>query len=225
MSRRFRALLVCAAALLPCWAGAAEPKVAILPVVVHSGSANAGYPSDGLSDMLAARLEQLGSMRVVREEGAAKATTRLPQALERAKALGADYVVFGSFTQFGDGASLDLQCAPVVGPDPEDSRTLFIQSGAIGDIIPKLDDRADKIAYYVLGDVGGKAAVASRAGGATPIRDVLRRIEELERSVYGKSTAPVAAPTAAPDESEATEEPAPTDGNGGKAAKTPSGPE
>ena len=118
MSRRLRTLLACAVAFAPCWAASAEPRVAILPVLVHSGSPNSGYLADGLSDMLAARLEQLGSMRVVREEGASKATTRLSQAVERGKALGADFVVFGSFTQFGDGASLDLQCAPVAGADP-----------------------------------------------------------------------------------------------------------
>jgi hypothetical protein len=192
-------LLACALALAPCLAAGAEPRIAILPVLVHSGSPNSAYLADGVSDMLAARLEQLGGMSVVREEGAPKATTRLPQALDRAKALGADFVVFGSFTQFGDGASLDLQCAPVAGPDPEAARTLFIQSGQIGELIPKLDDLADKIAYYVLGDAGGKSAVAGRSVGATPIRDLLRRLEELERQVYGKSGAPaVAAPAAAP---------------------------
>jgi hypothetical protein len=213
MGRRLRTLLVCALALAPCFAAGADPRVAILPVLVHSGSPNSAYLADGVSDMLSARLEQLGGMSVVREEGSAKATTRLPQALERGKALGADFVVFGSFTQFGDGASLDLQCAPVAGSDPEAARTLFIQSGQIGELIPKLDDLADKIAYYVLGDAGGKSAVAGRSVGATPIRDLLRRIEELERQVYGKGGAPaVAAPAAAPTPAAAPPQPAGGDG-------------
>jgi hypothetical protein len=225
-------LLACAVALAPCFAAGAEPRIAILPVLVHSGSPNSGYLSDGLSDMLAARLEQLGGMRVVREEGGAKATTRLQHAVERGKALGADFVVFGSFTQFGDGASLDLQCAPVGGADPEAARTLFIQSGAIGEIIPKLDDLADKIAYYVLGDAGGKSAVSARSGSATPIRDVMRRLEELERQVYGKSGAPaVTAPAPKPaaatpaEDVEAEADAGSGDGNGSQDVPTaPKGP-
>jgi TolB-like protein len=209
--RRWLCALTCAAALAPSWAGAqsradAPPRVAILPVVVHSAASDPSYLSDGLADMLAARLEQLGGMRVVREDDAGAATTRLAQALEHATALQADYVVFGSFTQFGDGASLDLQCAPVRGRDPAAARTLFVQSGAIGDIIPKLDDLADKIAYVVLGDARGKAAVAERGRDAAPIRDLLTRIDALERIVYGKSAAPALEEPAAEPETGAESE-------------------
>ncbi len=198
------ALFACVAVLAPGWASA-QPRVAILPVVVHSGAADPRYLSEGFSDMLAARLEQLGGMRVLREDDTRAATTHLSEAVDRGRALEADYVVFGSFTQFGDGASLDVQCAPVRAPDAAQTRTLFVQSGAIGEIIPKLDDLADKIAYFVLGDAQGKAAVAERAGTASPIRDLLQRLEALERAVYGK--APPAAPAA---EAAPAEEPAPT---------------
>jgi len=205
MKLRPGALCACVA-LLAAGLASAEPRVAILPVVVHSGAADPGYLSEGFSDMLAARLEQLGGMRVVREDDARAATTRLSDALERGRALEADYVVFGSFTQFGDGASLDVQCAPVRDPDAAKSRTLFVQSGAIGEIIPKLDDLADKIAFYVLGDAQAKAAVAGRAGNAAPIRDLIQRLEALERTVYGK--APAARPAAEAAPVEAPEAPA-----------------
>lgn len=188
MRPRICALLVCAAALLPAWAGA-EPRVAILPVVVHSAAADPSFLSDGLADMLGARLEQLGGMRVLRDEDK-DATTRLVDALERGRALEADYVVFGSFTQFGDGASLDIQCAPVKAPDPAAARTLFVQSGAIGEIIPKLDDLADKIVYFVLGDAAGKSAVSERSSRGAPLRDLVGRVEALERQVFGKVNAP-----------------------------------
>src|SRR5262245_24954384 len=188
MRRWQYALVACVAVLAPSWAGA-TPRVAILPVVVHSASPNPSYLSDGLADMLAARLEQLGGMRVVRDDGGEAATTRLDQAVARGGALKADYVVFGSFTQFGDGASLDLQCAPVQGPDPAAARTLFVQSGAIGEIIPKLDDVADKVAYYVLGETAAKSAVGERTRNAAPLKDLVGRIDALERAVYGKSSA------------------------------------
>jgi TolB-like protein len=203
------ALCACIAVLASGWASA-EPRVAILPVVVHSGAADPRYLSEGFSDMLAARLEQLGGMRVLREDDARAATTRLPEAIERGRELEADYVVFGSFTQFGDGASLDVQCAPVRSPDAATARTLFVQSGVIGEIIPKLDDLADKIAYYVLGEAGGKSAVAGRAGTAAPIRDLILRLEALERAVYGKAPAgkPAAEARPAPEPEALAEKPA-----------------
>jgi TolB-like protein len=191
------ALVACVAALAPSWADA-SPRVAILPVVVHSAAPDPSYLSDGLADMLAARLEQLGGMRVVRDDGSQAATTRLEQALERGGALKADYVVFGSFTQFGDGASLDLQCAPVQSADPAAARSLFVQSGAIGDIIPKLDDVADKVAYFVLGESAAKTAVGERTRSAAPLRDLLGRLDALERAVYGKGSANAAPKPAEP---------------------------
>jgi TolB-like protein len=201
------ALGACALAPAPSRAGG-EPRVAILPVVVHSAAQDPSYLSDGLSDMLAARLEQLGGMRVVHDENAREATSRLPQAIERARSLDADFVVFGSFTQFGDGASLDVQCAPVHGSDPAAARALFVQSGAIGDIIPKLDDLADKVAYYVLGDAAGKAAVDARNGSIMPMRDLIRRLEALERAVYQKTpAAPAAEPAKSAQDGDSAEKP------------------
>jgi TolB-like protein len=220
MRRRICALFACAATLAPAGSGA-EPRVAILPVVVHSAAQDPSYLSDGLADMLGARLEQLGGMRVVRGDGD-EATTRLSRALERGRALEADYVVFGSFTQFGDGASLDIQCAPVRAADPAAARTLFVQSGAIGEIIPKLDDLADKLAYFVLGEAGGKAAASSRAGSAAPIRDLIGRVEALERSVYGKASGPAAAPAPAP---QAAPAPKPAEAPAKPAATVPEKPE
>ena len=231
MRRRLCALVACAAALAPAWAGAA-PRIAILPLVVHSAAPDPSYLSDGLADMLAARLEQIGGMRVMRDEDAKGATTRLDQAVDRGGSLSVDYVVFGSFTQFGDGASLDLQCAPVKSQDAAAARTLFVQSGAIGEIIPKLDDVADKIAYYVLGETQAKAAVGERARNAAPLRDLLDRIDALERTVYGKAAAPVAkeaqtpaekgqdeaVPVPPPNQPPAPSPSAPTGGRGPKAA-------
>lgn len=216
MRRLLYAFVACVAVLAPTWAGA-TPRVAILPVVVHSAAPDPSYLSDGLADMLAARLEQLGGMRVVRADGEQAATTRLDQAIERGGELKADFVVFGSFTQFGDGASLDLQCAPVQSADPATARSLFVQSGAIGEIIPKLDDVADKVAYFVLGETAAKSAVGERTRNAAPLKDLVGRIDALERAVYGKSSASAptkaaasaAEPTDADAEPEASEEPDP----------------
>ena len=145
----FRTLARTVAAALPLLAVAAgaQPKlrVAVLPVVVHSLEQQA-YLQSGIADMLATRLEQHPGLAVVRVRDVAQATTDGEAAREAARAAGAEFVVFGSFTRFGDGASLDLRCLPVAGAKGDDPRSVFVQAGSVGEIIPRLDDVADKVA-------------------------------------------------------------------------------
>jgi TolB-like protein len=196
-----RAALSLAAAWLCAGSAWAEPsvRIAVLPVVVHSLDDH-GYLRDGLSDMLAARLARNGSVAVVRVEDAARATTQPEAARAAAQELGADYALFGSFTRFGDGASLDLQCLKVSGKSEDDVRSIFIHSGTLAQIIPRVDQLADKVLRYV----GGEAPVAEAAdragepgGGtlpssvATDLQDalvqldaVMERLDRLEDAVY-----------------------------------------
>ena len=112
---------------------------------------------------------------------------------------GADFVLFGSFTRFGDGASLDLRCATVASPGEGDeaqdaARRLFIQSGALGEIIPQLDTLAQKVARYAIGTGAapqvagasdGKPAASSAPRGPSPAeyQALLQRIEALESAL------------------------------------------
>ena len=188
------AVAVCLGALLPVAAMAGPARVLILPVVVHSASPDPDYVSRGLSDMLSARLEQLGGVRVVHAAEQVAPTARTDEAVAAARRAGGDYVVFGSFTQFGDGASLDLRCAPVAGGDAP--RSIFIQSGTMGEIIPKLDNLADKVARYVRGEpVASGPAAAPVTSDAPEFDELKRRLEALERAVF-------------PPVAEASEEPA-----------------
>jgi TolB-like protein len=175
--------------------------VALLPIVVHSADTAPGYLGGGLVEMLSARLEQSGQISVIRVEAGEGSTTRLPVAVRAAKAVGADFVLFGSFTQFGDGASLDIRCASLdaeQGSGGQPARRIFIHSGTVTEIIPKLDELAEKVSRYVLG--APEAAPASAAGpqptgspdpvtaapstGAEPYQDLLRRVDALEKAVY-----------------------------------------
>ena len=110
-------------------------RVALLPVVVHSATPDNAYVSTGLAEMLSARLEQFEGVAVIRVGEESKPTTEAA-AVEAARSVGASYVLFGSFTQFGAGASLDLRCAPVDGSN--DGRRIFIQAGTMAEIIPRL---------------------------------------------------------------------------------------
>jgi TolB-like protein len=166
-------------------APAAAVEVALLPVVVHSQDAQSAYLSAGLASMLSSRLSQFEQIRVVRVDAATAPTAKLADAIEAGRSAGADFVVFGSFTQFGQGASLDLQCARVAAGPDDAARRVFIQAGALGDIIPKLDELAGKIRLYVTGGAGPGATAAPAAAGGADTSDLSRRVDALERAVYG----------------------------------------
>jgi len=163
-----------------------EPRLLLLPILVHSAE-DPTYLRKGLEDMLTARLNRIGALDLIEADPNMVGTTQLARAREAARKVGADYVLFGSFTRFGQGASLDVQCAPVsAGRDREPLREIFVHSGSIGDIIPDLDELAGKVSRFAHGE-----AVAPTAPGATPAvavsaRDyqaLLGRVSALEKSL------------------------------------------
>jgi hypothetical protein len=204
-----------------------ELRVALLPMVVHSAE-EPRYLREGMGDMLESRLERNGQIRVVRVEDPATATTRLARAVAVGRQYGADFVLYGSFTRFGEGASLDLTCAPTrLGVTEDDQlREIFVQSGSVEEVIPGLDALVGKVVRFmkkdVVGnvaadgnpradaaapDVGGAdaaaaspapAAAASRPGEAKEIQALRKRIEALEAAVYGRSGAATADPATSP---------------------------
>ncbi|HVP29927.1 MAG TPA: hypothetical protein VMW35_12300 [Myxococcota bacterium] len=182
------------AAEAPRAAGAAA-RVALLPVVVHSNADQQEFLRQGLGDMLSARLEQQKTLSVVRVEDRAQATTDLQQALAAGRAAGAEYVIYGSFTRFGDGASLDLQCA-AVGGSAAGAHEVFVQAGTLGDIIPKLDGVAQRVAGFVehgpsepppvaAGSAPGSAGRVAPDPARGEIEELKRRVTVLEQTVGG----------------------------------------
>jgi TolB-like protein len=185
------AALFALAALLPSTPVQAEaaPKLLLLPILVHSAE-DPTYLREGLDDMLTARLQRIGALDLIDPDPNTPGTTQLARARELARRHGADYVLFGSFTRFGQGASLDVQCAPVAtGRDREPLREIFVHSGSIGDIIPDLDELAGKVSRFAHGEVVVSSAPASPAGGpagAVSARDyqaLLGRVTALEKSL------------------------------------------
>ena len=165
----------------------AEPRMelAVLPIAVHT-SEHKEYLEAGLADMLASRLGRLPGVAVIRVQGEGQATSDLETAKTLGRDMGAEYVLFGSFTQFGEGASLDLQCAPVSEEAEGAARSIFIQSGTLGEIIPRLDQVAEKVGHHLMADGAAPGslppvgAAAPRRGG--PVSDELLQdaISELE---------------------------------------------
>jgi len=166
-------------------------RIALLPVVVHSAE-NPGYLRQGLADMLASRFEQLGTFDVVQVEDPAKATTQLSDALAVGRSVEADFVLFGSFTRFGSGASLDMQAAATdPAGDGEILRQIFVHSGSIGDVIPDLDSVVGKVTRFAVSDFRAatpaavsESGASGAASAATPeLRDLERRIQALESAM------------------------------------------
>jgi len=196
VSRFFLALSVAGVLTLagPWPAAAADAvKLMLLPVVVHSQD-RAEYLQAGVGDMLMSRLSQAGGLNVIRVTDSKSATTDLESARSAARAIGARYVVFGSFTSFGEGASLDLLCARTDATD-EGARQIFVQSGALGSIIPRIDDLADRVVRYVVEPAAGggppavSAGPASKAGvSRAEVDDLRRRVDALEESTRSHAT-------------------------------------
>ncbi|MEE2673328.1 MAG: hypothetical protein VX466_06010 [Myxococcota bacterium] len=166
-------------------------RILLLPIVVHSAE-SPYYVQHGLADMLTARLERIPDLEVLRIDDAAAATTNLEKALERARKLDAEFVLFGSFTRFGTGASLDVHCAVATyGGEGEPLREVFLHSGSLGDVIPDLDDLVGKVARFVVQGYSERAAgpeefPALRSSGQA-LSDLERRVEALEQALRGLS--------------------------------------
>jgi hypothetical protein len=163
-------------------------RVALFPVAVNSSLPETGHLSAGLGDMIAARLEQSEQIVIIRVDE--KVTSR-EEAIAAGKQAGADYVLFGSYTQFGDGASLDLRCAPVVGGDDDEPRRVFVQAGSASEIIPKLGVLSQNVSRYLVEAGKPAAAVAAGAEPAAPrapdaasLVDLELRVEALERVIF-----------------------------------------
>jgi len=200
---RLRALVILLLLALPIGLRADSLQVVALPIVVHSAESDPRYVSEGLADMLSARLEQLRGVRVVSPGDSSPATVKLEEALAIGREAGGDYVIFGAFTQFGDGASLDVQCVPLREPSLERTlaaRRIFVQSGAIGEIIPKLDELVDRVAFYLdrrpvdaeLAPVAASPGPPPPAPGmkeerSTELQALRERVDALEQLIQGET--------------------------------------
>ena len=86
--------------------------------------------------------------------------------------------------------SLDVRCARVGDARAEDepeSRQVFIQSGELGEIIPRLEDLAGRIVQFLKGDAvaaGPREAGVAGPADSAAVGALERRVEALERAVF-----------------------------------------
>jgi TolB-like protein len=151
-------------------------RVALLPILVHSAEGRE-YLQQGLADMLVARLARSERLAVLPIEDAKTATTDAAEARKVGAANDAAYVLFGSFTRFGEGASLDLQCVSVT-DDERAPRHIYVHAPSMAELVSLLDGAADRATYAVLG-----APPEGTAVSAPPRPAPEPRAAELPRDV------------------------------------------
>ena len=132
-----------------------EPqKLAILPFTMNSDR-DLNFLREGIMDMLSSRLAWKNKLEIIEKGVVKKESAAVPgpmnetKALAIGKALGADYVIFGSLTVFGESVSLDAKIMDV--KKSEILITAYDQSKGMDGVIPTVNQFAENINAKIMG--------------------------------------------------------------------------
>lgn len=150
-------VFVLAAVLLSFTAlGAAKDakKIAIIPFTMNSDR-DLTFLQEGIMDMLISRLAWKGEVELIEKAVVKKAVAQYQgpvdraRALEIGKVLGADYVITGSLTVFGESVSIDAKILDVA--KGEELVTAFNQTKGMDEVIPTVNQFAEDINEKIMG--------------------------------------------------------------------------
>jgi TolB-like protein len=117
-------------------------QVAIVPFKVYAEK-DLSFLKDGIVDMLSSRLYWEEKVTVINRQDVEKAAAAVAGTLNESTArklgagLGADYVLFGSLTVFGNSVSIDARMVDVSGK--KQTLTFFNQSQGMDQVIPGIN--------------------------------------------------------------------------------------
>jgi len=162
--RKFLVLVLIIPLLFTAAGSAAETakKVAIFPFEINAPK-DLSYLREGIMDMLASRISWEGKVEVIEEQLVKEALSGREGALNETAArevgttLGADYVLFGSLTVFGESVSIDAKMIALKEDRPPVS--VYAQTKGMGEVIPRINDFAQDINNKIFGR--GPTAVAA----------------------------------------------------------------
>jgi TolB-like protein len=142
-------------------------QVAIVPFKVNAEK-DLSFLKDGIVDMLSSRLYWEDNVNIINRQATEKAAAAVGGPLNEGKArtlgtqLGADYVLFGSLTVFGNSVSIDAKMVDVSGK--RKTLTFFNQSQSMDQVIPGINLFASDINEKEFGRVMETRQVAPAAG-------------------------------------------------------------
>ncbi|MCF8127754.1 MAG: FG-GAP-like repeat-containing protein [Deltaproteobacteria bacterium] len=129
-------------------------KLAILPFTMNSDR-DLNFLREGIMDMLSSRLAWKDKLEIIEKGVVKKEFAAVPgpmneaKALTIGKALGADFVIFGSLTVFGESVSLDAKILDV--KKSEVLVTAYDQSQGMDGVIPTVNQFAENINAKIMG--------------------------------------------------------------------------
>lgn len=149
-----------------------KSTVAILPFSVASAE-NIDYVQQGIWDMLTSRISVDGKIAVINKDivitnlkESAKKDLTLADIYGLGKKMNVDFVIWGSITKIGNNVSIDGKLVDVTAYKLPVG--IFVQSQGLDEIIPKINDFAQRISSHITGD-----HIASVAGlsAAAPVQE------------------------------------------------------
>ncbi len=129
-------------------------KIAVLPFTMNADR-DLSFLQSGILDMLNTRLAWKGKVDIIGKAAVQKAVEALPGPMDKEKALaigkhlGADYVIMGSLTVFGNSVSMDAKIFDVA--KSEELVTAFDQSKGMDAVIPTINQFAEDINAKITG--------------------------------------------------------------------------
>jgi TolB-like protein len=138
------------------------PKIAIVPFKINAEK-DLSFLQSGITDMLAFRISVEGRITVADRDVTEKAIQAAKGSLNRAaaceigSALGADYVIFGSLTMFGNTININGELSEVAGKKPLLNFSELSQT--VDDVIPQINRFATDATHAVASVAAGSASV------------------------------------------------------------------
>lgn len=187
MVYRFRLRLILLVAIIfgsPCGASAADSiRVVVLPFEVHAPASQETFTAE-ITDALKQQLREEG-VSVVEFEGEWKSRGSIGEDLARIRAIGieagADRILWGSLTTFGDMFSLDARVVETFGSGTP--KPFFVEGRNLGTLVARLKTLSRSIGMAVL---NRQTIAAILVEGNTRIEDdaVKRVIKTREGDVF-----------------------------------------
>jgi TolB-like protein len=164
LCRWIATVLFLIALVQPLWAKD-KNTVAVLPFSVHSAE-NIDYIRQGVGDMLASRIsinekiDVIGRDRIlaVLQEIAGREVAAA-EALTLGTKLNADFVVWGSITKIGNSLSIDAKLVDIAAS--KTAVSIFAQCPTMDEVIPKINEFAQRIDTHILGGLPQTSAPPS----------------------------------------------------------------